>query len=623
MKARERPNSDHMSRLSHWTGKETRALRLASRLSVRAFAERLGMAPRTVSKWEQGGAATRPYTEAQAILDTALAQADDDTKARFALLLEGGTFDREPAQRRGYLSLTDGQLNGHAEHDWQERAADRESWADDLDRVVIYLSRQDFSLASRLLDNWLTRTDPRELDERGLYLRARSLTLYGDMKRDQGSLTGPLSATKSYNEAFAGYRQLHIPRRLAQVELNLTVVTEMAGKLEASARGYELLSGDGRLSARDRARARLWVGTALSKKREHDAAIAAALAAIQLFEQLDESEEWTAAHQKLALAYLNAGDLHRAAQYIDVALTNRRQDSPLQQVRLDTAHAHILLSDRETFDEGLATIERAKKQALHFGLTHQLHAIERIGRIAERPRPANRARRTGKGALVNTGSKGARITEADLSDARLIWDYHQMGHQLRPCSAAIGLGSHDVGVARFAAELYHRGLFPTLVFSGATGPTTAQYFPRGEAVHYQEEAIRLGVPEHAILVEPHAKNTGDNITLSRQQLEQAGVTVESLLLISKPYMERRAYATCRKLWPTVEVVCASEPLSFNDYIASIGDAKLVIDMLVGDLQRVIEYPKLGFAIEQDIPDDVLKAYDRLLNAGYDSRLLKT
>lgn len=171
---------------------------------------------------------------------------------------------------------------------------------------------------------------------------------------------------------------------MAQVELSLTVVTEMSGKLEASARGYELLSSDDRLHARDQARARLWVGTALSKKQEYRAAITASLDAIQLFEQLDEPEAWSGAHQKLALAYLNAGDLSNAVQYIDVALANRKQDSPLQQVRLDTAHAHVLLNDRATITEAIATLDRAKIQALHYGLTHQSQAIDRIGGMLAR-----------------------------------------------------------------------------------------------------------------------------------------------------------------------------------------------------------------------------------------------
>lgn len=217
----------------------------------------------------------------------------------------------------------------------------------------------------------------------------------------------------------------------------------------------------------------------------------------------------------------------------------------------------------------------------------------------------------------------AAITEQTRADAVTIWEYHQMHHQVRPCSAAIGLGSHDLGVAAFAADLYHSGLFPILVFSGANSPTTAARFPRGEAVHFSEHAIRLGVPPSAIIVEPDAANTGQNITYSRQALHAAGAEVESVLLISKPYMERRAYATARKVWPEVEVVCASEPLTFDDYLKSIGDEKLVIDMLVGDLQRVIKYPALGFAVAQDVPEDVEAAYRGLLAAGFDSRLMKS
>ena len=212
-------------------------------------------------------------------------------------------------------------------------------------------------------------------------------------------------------------------------------------------------------------------------------------------------------------------------------------------------------------------------------------------------------------------------TDAHRADARLIWDYHHMGHEPRPCLAALGLGSHDLGVATYAAELYRAGLFPVLVFSGGASPATAAWFPRGEAVHYAERAAALGVPPEAIIIEPRAANTGQNITFSRAALDEKGIAVGSVMLISKPYMERRAYATCRKAWPEVDVVCASEPRSFDDYVKSFGDEHLVITMLAGDLQRVIEYPGLGFAIHQQVPGQVTAAYRRLADAGYDGRLI--
>ena len=215
------------------------------------------------------------------------------------------------------------------------------------------------------------------------------------------------------------------------------------------------------------------------------------------------------------------------------------------------------------------------------------------------------------------------ISAQAWADTRRLWDYHQMGHSARPCSVAIGLGSHDLGVADTAVALYKRGMAPLLVFTGATSPTTRERMPRGEAVHYRERALELGVPSSAVLVEPHARNTGENIRFSRSLLEEAGIDVSSALLISKPYEERRAYATARKSWPEVEIVSASTPMTLDEYVDSIQDARLVIDMLVGALQRLLIYPEQGFMIKLPVPDDVMEAYERLCREGFTSRLLTT
>ncbi|MFJ8470604.1 YdcF family protein [Kitasatospora sp. NPDC094011] len=213
------------------------------------------------------------------------------------------------------------------------------------------------------------------------------------------------------------------------------------------------------------------------------------------------------------------------------------------------------------------------------------------------------------------------VSEQSWTDARVVWQYHQMHHDLRPCSVAIGLGSHDMGVADTTVDLYRRGLAPLIVFTGATSRTTQERMPRGEAVHYRERALELGVPESAVLVEPRARNTGENIRFSREVLEQAGVDISSVLLVSKPYEERRAYATARKLWPEIEIVSASTPLTFEEYVESIGDASLVIDMLVGALQRLLVYPKQGFMETQVVPPEVAEAYERLVREGFSSRLI--
>ncbi|AUI62499.1 YdcF family protein [Amycolatopsis sp. BJA-103] len=207
------------------------------------------------------------------------------------------------------------------------------------------------------------------------------------------------------------------------------------------------------------------------------------------------------------------------------------------------------------------------------------------------------------------------------ADVQALWDYHDMHHELRPADVGIGLGSHDLGVATFTAELFHAGMFPLIVFTGANAPTTVERFPRGEAVHYREHALELDVPDAAILVEPEARNTGDNITLTRALLDSRGVEVGSVVLISRPYQQRRAYATCKKLWPEVDVMCASRPLPLDEYIESIGDVDRVINMLVGDTQRITVYAERGFAIHQELPGEVVRAFSRLAQAGFTERLI--
>jgi hypothetical protein len=125
------------------------------------------------------------------------------------------------------------------------------------------------------------------------------------------------------------------------------------------------------------------VGTALSKDGNHDYAARVMLAATREFEALSEPEDWSVAHQKLALAHRGIGDLSTALHFIDIARTTGVTDSPMQRVRLDTAHGHILLSDPATRDDGLRVLDDAAKLAAKFGLSHQLSSIEGIRTTTE------------------------------------------------------------------------------------------------------------------------------------------------------------------------------------------------------------------------------------------------
>ncbi|MEU8684154.1 hypothetical protein [Streptomyces sp. NPDC048611] len=358
-----------MASVHRWTGREARALRHALRMSVRAFAEHLGVGIRTVSKWEKLLASTEPRPDTQAILDTALARADAAAHLRFEANLSGGRPAASGMSRRTAVT--------------GPRACEYESWTDDLERAFVALSQQNFVFADDLLNRWLARCEVADLDDRGLYLFARATALLGDLRRDQGAVIGPLSAEHCYADAHSVFTQLDIPRRIAQIDLSLAVVAEMAGRLQTAARRYEALAVDDRLSRRDRARARLWVGTSLSKDGHHDYAARVILATTREFEDLSEPEDWSVAHQKVALAHRGANDLGSALHFMEIARNAGVGNSPMQRVRSDTAHGHILLSDPSTRDDGLRALDGAARLAARFGLSHQLHSIESIRKATE------------------------------------------------------------------------------------------------------------------------------------------------------------------------------------------------------------------------------------------------
>jgi uncharacterized SAM-binding protein YcdF (DUF218 family) len=206
-----------------------------------------------------------------------------------------------------------------------------------------------------------------------------------------------------------------------------------------------------------------------------------------------------------------------------------------------------------------------------------------------------------------------------------IWDYHRLNHQLAQADAILVLCSHDKVVAARGAELFLQGWSPLLIFAGGLGAITRRLWHEPEADQFAAIAIEMGVPKDRILVENTSTNTGENILFTKQLLAAKGLDPQTFIVVQKPYMERRSYATFRKVWPEKEVRVTSPRVSLDDYLREGSHDALspddVIGIMVGDLQRIRLYPAKGFQIHQDIPDDVWRAYKELVNAGYDKYLL--
>ncbi len=212
--------------------------------------------------------------------------------------------------------------------------------------------------------------------------------------------------------------------------------------------------------------------------------------------------------------------------------------------------------------------------------------------------------------------------------AQLIWEYMKLNQELKPCDAIFVLGSIDDRIAEYGAKLFLEGYGDWLILSGgeahANDMLATKWAEKTEAEHFAAIAKKLGVPTDKIITENRATNTGENITFTYELVRSRGLTLHSLLLVQKPYMERRTYATFQKQWPdeTTRFIVSSPPIPYAEYFNDSQPKDKVINIMVGDLQRIAEYPKLGFQTAQEIPAKVWTAYETLVAKGYDKHLMK-
>jgi uncharacterized SAM-binding protein YcdF (DUF218 family) len=209
--------------------------------------------------------------------------------------------------------------------------------------------------------------------------------------------------------------------------------------------------------------------------------------------------------------------------------------------------------------------------------------------------------------------------------AETLWHYHRLNHQLSRADVILVLCSHDKAVAERGAHLYLEGWAPLLIFAGGLGAITKHLWSEPEADQFARIAVAMGVPPAHILVENRSTNTGENVLFTKQLLAEKCLDPQKFIVVQKPYMERRSYATFRQRWPEKEVLVTSPQVGFDEYLRHYANETLssddVIGIMVGDLQRIRIYPDKGFQIPQEIPDDVWDAFKELVRAGYDKYLI--
>jgi uncharacterized SAM-binding protein YcdF (DUF218 family) len=175
--------------------------------------------------------------------------------------------------------------------------------------------------------------------------------------------------------------------------------------------------------------------------------------------------------------------------------------------------------------------------------------------------------------------------------------------EIPPCDAIFVFGSNNEDMAKHAALLYLQKKAPRIIVSGLHGLNKIEG-PHGfnsEAEYLASIIEKEGVPKENIILDMKATNTYENVIFGIQMCEEKGFNPKNLVLVSVPYLLRRAKACFAK--------------NFSE-IKTYGSAYIVpdtffepwrIERIKGELSRLIKYAEGGTIIPVVIPEDVKEA----------------
>ena len=213
-----------------------------------------------------------------------------------------------------------------------------------------------------------------------------------------------------------------------------------------------------------------------------------------------------------------------------------------------------------------------------------------------------------------------------LQHLQVIWDYLCLNREPEKANCIVGFGNFNDNIARRAAELYHQGYAPKVLFTGGLGRNTEGMLPEPEAVRFARTAMECGVPERDIILEDRSRNTKENILFTREKLEALGVPHDHILGVHQPFMERRIRAAMGVYWPELDFSVTSPRVTISEYLEDSRKQgiteKAAVSVIVGDFQRMDLYARLGYQLPQEIPDEAWRAFDALVALGFDTQLAK-
>jgi uncharacterized SAM-binding protein YcdF (DUF218 family) len=210
-----------------------------------------------------------------------------------------------------------------------------------------------------------------------------------------------------------------------------------------------------------------------------------------------------------------------------------------------------------------------------------------------------------------------------LQHAEKIFRFLHFSETPRSADAIIGFGHFDLKIPLACANLYNRNFSGHIIFTGGVGAGSIGFL-KPEAQEFADFIAinNYHINPNSIIIEDKSTNTSENIENTKRLLElhytnlKFGEGIKSVILVANAYRQLRVVLTWKKLVPSVPCIsCPPKTIFSEEFELFRSKGEDYISLLIGEVHRIIEYPKKEWMLSIPIPSEIKKSYE-LLSAIY-------
>ena len=203
-----------------------------------------------------------------------------------------------------------------------------------------------------------------------------------------------------------------------------------------------------------------------------------------------------------------------------------------------------------------------------------------------------------------------------IGHARVLWEYFASIRKETYCSAVVVCCSYDLRVMDYAVELLERDMTDTIVISGDRGHWTGKFWDEPESTIFHEYA-RDRLNGYKVLMERSATNFSENIRYSLDLIRPMG----EVLFVTKPNSLYRVHLTVPMVDSEIRYSVSCPEIEFPDGVSKVVGLIGIINEMVGDVDRILTYPELGYQVPHTLPDEVVRSWKYLVDRGFVDHML--